>query len=175
MFKNLTYKQRFFAVIAIFIVLSLASYKRKFKDMLVAKRDLTNMENKLSTIENSFNDIYNLKNEIDDLDNLIGGQILNPELVQGKILDFISKTGFDVGIASIADVHLFSGKEFLIYSNQIEIEGTYKNLVNTLYGIEKNFKSSRVASTRFYSKMNYKTNTKHLFLKIILQNYEKAK
>lgn len=175
MFKNLTYKQKFFAVIGGFLLLLMASYKKTFKDTLAAKKELNHVEEKLSSIENSFSEIYNLKNEINYLDNIIGGHTLNPEQVQQKAFDFVTKSEFEVNIVSIEDVHLFSNEDFLVYSNQIELEGSYNSLINLLYDIEKNFKNSRVVNTQFYSRKNYRTNTKKLFLKIILQNYEKIK
>ena len=175
MFKNLTYKQKFYAIIIGFILLFMASYKKSYKHTIAAKRKVSYVEQKLLSSENSLNDLYQLNNKISSLDNIIGGQRLNPEQVQQKILDFITKHKFKVNVVSIEEAHLFLDNEFLIYSNQIELGGTYQNLIQTLYKIEKSFKNSRVVSTQLYSKKNYRTNSKKLFLKIILQNYEKSK
>ncbi|WP_308993690.1 hypothetical protein QLS71_007940 [Mariniflexile litorale] len=153
----------------------MASYKKTFKHTLSARKELNSVNEKLFNNENSLEDLYNLNNDISNLNKTIGGQTSNPEVVQQKLLDFISKNNYNVNIVSIEDVHLFSDNEFLIYSNQIELEGTFSNLINILYEIEKHFKNSRVVSTQLYSKKNYRTNTKNLFLKIILQNYENTK
>ncbi|MDO5981439.1 hypothetical protein [Flavivirga spongiicola] len=153
----------------------MASYKKTFKHTLAAKKELNHVKQKLANTDHSFNSLYTLKNDIKVLDKLIGGRSLNPIHVQQKILDFISKTDLIINIVSIEDVHVFADKEFLIYSNQIEIEGTYEALIKLLYETEKNFKDSRVVSSEFYSKKNYRTNKQTLYLKIILQNYEKAK
>ena len=174
MFKNLTYKQKFFLVLVGFVVLFMASYKKTFKRTLVAKNELNLVKQKLATIDNSFNSLYTLKYDIKNLDDLIGGHTQNPEYVQHQILDFVSKTVLKVNVVSLEDTHLFSGNEFLIYSNQIELEGSYESLISILYEIEKKFDNSRVVSTQLYSKKNYKTNKQNLYLKIILQNYGKA-
>ena len=175
MFKNVTYKQKFFAAIIGFILLFMASYKKTYKHTITTREKLSHVEQKLLSNENSLNELYQLNNKISTLDKTIGGQTQSPEQVQQKILDFISKHKFNVNVVSIEEAHLFSDSEFLIYSNQIELGGTYQNLMETLYEIEKNFKSSRVVSTQLYSKKNYRTHSKNLFLKIILQNYEKSK
>lgn len=143
--------------------------------MFAAKKQLLSVEQKLSNMDNSYNELAMVKSEIKGLDNIIGGHSINPQDVQQGILDFLSNTGLNVNIVSIEDVHLFPDKDFLIYSNQIELEGSYSNLIHLLYETEKNFKNSRVVSAKFYSKKNYNTNKQNLFLKIILQNYEKAK
>lgn len=142
--------------------------------MFEAKSMLNQVEEKLASVDISYNRLSALKNDIIELDHLIGGQSKAPEHVQQDILDFVSTNTPKADIVSIEDVHLFQDNEFLIYSNQIELEGIYENLINALYDIETNFKNSRVVSSYFYSKKNYKTNQQHLFLKIILQNYEKT-
>lgn len=153
----------------------MACYKKSYKHTLKARTELKQVNKKLSNNEDILFDFYNLKNEISILNKTIGGQTSNPELVQEKLLDFISNDHFNVDVVSIEDVHLFKDNEFLIYTNSIELQGSYQDLTNTLYGIEKSFKSSRVVSTHMFSKKKYGLNRKKLFLKIILQNYENTK
>ncbi len=175
MFNNLSYKKKFAAVLLGFVLVLMACYKKTFKHMFESKNLLTQVEEKLSNTDNSYYSLNTLRGEIAGLDNLIGGQTKHPENVQHDIMNFVSNLSFNIDIVSVKDVHMYQSSEFLIYSNQIEIQGAYKDLVNTLYKIETEFKNSRVMSTQLYSKKNYRTNKKHLFLKIILQNYEKAK
>lgn len=173
MFNQYTYKQKFGAIIIGFIILLLASYKKTFRHAIAAKKQLNIVENKLRISSNSYDDIAQLKNEIITLDNIIGGNKINPELVQQSLLDFITRSNINVNIVSIEDVHMFSADKFLIHTNQIELEGAYSSLIKLLYAIEREFKDSRVISSQLYSKKNYRTNTTKLLLKIILQNYEK--
>lgn len=142
---------------------------------LDSKRKLDLVEEKLASTNQSNDELFNLRNEVKRLDNIIGGNNLKPELVQPNILDFITRQDKETNVVSIEDVHLFLDSEFKIYSNQIIVEGTFNKLVRLLYDIEKEYKESRIVSTRLYSKKNYQTNTTKLYLKIILQNYEKNK
>ncbi len=142
---------------------------------LDSKRKLDLVEEKLANTNQSNDELFGLQNEVKRLDNIIGGNNLKPELVQPNILDFITKQDMETNVVSIEDVHLYLDSEFKIYSNQIIVEGTFNNLVRLLYDIEKQYKESRIVSTRLYSKKNYQTNTTKLYLKIILQNYEKNK
>jgi len=174
MFKNLTYKKKFYAVIGGFILLSLASYKKTYKQVFSAKSELQNVEKKLASNNTSQSEIYNLENDIAKLDNIIGGHTSNPTHVQQLIFDFVSNSMPSVNLISMDDVHMYSNDEFLIYTNQLELEGSYKDLMQLLYDVERNFTSSRVVSNVIYSKKNYRTNATKLYLKIILQNYEKV-
>ena len=166
MFDNLTYKKKCMALLFITFVVLMACYKKTFKDMFAAKRQLSAVEEKLTNTSKSQNRLAILNREVFELDYLIGGQTNNPENVQYQILDFISNNSLKVNIVSIQDVHLFNSDEFLVYSNVLELSGTYEELVKMLYEVETLFTNSRVVSSQFY--------TQNLFLKIILQNYDKA-
>lgn len=169
MFNNLTHKKKFIAVVGVFLLLALACYKKTFKHTIAAKKELVNIEKKLANTESINSQLLGLKNDIKILDNIIGGHTSNPEKVQRELLHFISD--LDINITTIEDVHVYKDDKFIIYTNQVELEGSYKALINALYLIEKQFKNSTIASVNLYSKKNYKTNKNSLFLKLILQNY----
>ncbi len=175
MFKNLTYKQKCIAVLIGFVLLLLAAYKKTIKRVVAAKIQLNHVEQQLLNTDNSINELYRLQDEVKVLDNVIGGNSLNPELVQQSILNFITNKGVAANIVKIEDVHTFSDKDFKVYTNQIEVEGAFSTLVELLYDIEKEFKASRIASSSLYSKKKYRTNKTKLYLKLMLQNYEKNK
>lgn len=175
MFNNLTYKQKCIAIVVVFVVLLMAAYKKTIRQAFAAKNQLNHVEQQLLNVDHSYNTLYSLKREVAVLDNIIGGGNLNPELVQQSILDFITNKTVAANIVKIEDVHVFSDKDFKVYSNQIEIEGAFNTLVELLYAIEKEFKASRITSSSIYSKKNYRTNRTKLYLKLVLQNYEKNK
>ncbi|WP_040254163.1 hypothetical protein [Psychroserpens mesophilus] len=171
--SSFTYKQKFFGVVIGFVILLLASYKKTYKHVFEAKSQLSLVNEKLQNGDNSFNEVFILKNEIKSLDNIIGGQTKTPSEVQEMILDFISKYGKVINISSIQDTHIINDSEFRVYTNVIEIEGSYFDLVPMLYKIEQEFIVSKVVSAKFFSIKNYRTNSKRLYLELIFQNYEK--
>ena len=173
MFKNITYKKKFLFIIVGFVILLMAAYKKNFKSIFEIRSQLSNINKKLNTVDGSYQQIYFLKNEIAQLNDLIGGQTKDPELVQELILDFVTNSNFDINIHDIEDTHVFSDDEFTIYTNVLQIEGDYNTLLKLLHTIEKDFTASKVVSSEFYTEKNYRTSSKKLFLKLILQNYEK--
>lgn len=175
MFNNLTYKKKFIILLVGFLFIGIGAYNKKIRETLVKRKELKTIEKQLVNTDQSYNTLFSLQDQVKGLDNIIGGNNLKPELVQPSILNFITKKGQDVNVVSIEDVHTFSDTEFKIYSNQITVEGAYNNLIELLYTIEKEYKASRIVSTNLYSKKNYQTKTTKLYLKIILQNYEKNK
>jgi hypothetical protein len=173
MFKTIPYKRKFIFIIIGFVILLLAAYKKNFKNIFEIRNQINHLDNKLNAVDGSYNQIFYLKNEIEQLNGLIGGQTKEPELVQQLILDFITNTGFKINIHDIEDPHIFNDNEFTIHTNVLDIEGEYNTLLELLYKIEKDFTASKMVSSEFYTEKNYRTNSKKLFLKLILQNYEK--
>ena len=173
MSKKFTYKQKFFGIVLVFVVLLLASYKKTLKHVFEAKTQLNLVNDKLLNVDNSYHEVYMLKTEINSLDNIIGGQSKKPDQVQQMILEFISNSNQDVDISSIEDTHIVNDDEFRIYTNRIEIEGSYFNLMRMYYDFEKDFRDSKIVSGKLFSVKNYKNNSKRLYLKLIFQNYEK--
>ena len=96
------------------------------------------------------------------------------QLVQQEILDFVTHGGYDVKIESVDEVHEASDNKFLIYSNQLTMEGTFEELLKVVYDFEKKFKYSRVVNINFFKKKDYRTRRTKLYAKIIFQNYEKS-
>lgn len=173
MFKNITYKKKFIFIIVGFVLLGLAAYKKNFKNIFEVRSQISSITQKLNEVDGSHNQIFFLKNEVAQLNDMIGGQTKNPELVQQLILDFISNSNVKVNIHKIEDTHLYNDGEFNIFTNTIQIEGDYKSLLELLYLVEKDFAYSKVVSAELSTEKNYRNNSKKLYLKLILQNYEK--
>lgn len=174
MFKDITYKKKFFGIVVLFILLSAGLYKKTYKSIIAINSQLKDLNSKSMLTENSVFDISNLKEEIKVLDNFIGSDNIRPEQVQQELLTFISDQEFKADLVDIANIHSSKDGEFNVYTNQIELEGDYKSLLTLLYELEKNFKKSKIVNTSFYTLKDYRRNRKKLYLKIIFQNYEKS-
>jgi hypothetical protein len=67
--------------------------------------------------------------------------------------------------------HKYSDQNYTIYSNVLEISGTFNELLETAYEFEKHFTYSKVVSTEFFT-VKKGSDKKELHLIIIFQNYE---
>jgi len=173
MFENLTYKQKFLALIVIAILLGYAGYKRSFRLTLDAYNDYTELSEKLKEINSSSSTIQELDTEIRYFDNLLGKENIEPILVQQEILNFVTNNSKSVKVFDLAEVHEASDKKFIIHTNQLTIEGSFEELLKIVYEFEKEFPYSRVVNTSFFKKKDFKTRRIKLYAKIIFQNYEK--
>ncbi|WP_156133061.1 hypothetical protein [Lacinutrix sp. Hel_I_90] len=131
------------------------------------------MSERLDFINESSSDIGVLDSEIKFLNNLIGEDGVEPELVQQEILNFVTNTSDKVSVVTIEEVHNASDNGFVIYSNQLTLEGSFEDLLTTVYRFEREFSFSRLVNVSFFKKKDYKTRQQKLYSKIIFQNYEK--
>jgi hypothetical protein len=173
MFKKYTYQQKFKVSIVLLVLLALATYKKTYRQIFRIHNELETMTQRINETGASNQEIYNINTQLNDLDVLIGRQGAEPEMIQHKMLDFITNSKLDVNVINIEKAHLFKGAEFMIYTNQIEVEGGYENLVKLLFQIESDFMISRVSNVKLYTVKDFRNKKKRLILKLILQNYEK--
>jgi|GEM_PF-611803 len=174
MFENLTYRQKFLALLAIATLLGFAAYKRSFKLTLDAYHELSELSEQLIEINSSSNTVQELDTEILFLDNLLGEENMESVLVQQEILNFVTNKSKSVHVFDVAEVHEASDNKFTIHTNQLTIEGSFEALLKIVYEFEKEFPYSRVVNTSFFKKKDFKTRRIKLYAKIIFQNYEKS-
>ena len=90
MFENLTYKQKFLAIIAISVLLGFTAYKRSFKLTIDAYNEYHELSEQLYEIKSSSSTVQELDTEIRFLDNLLGKENMESVLVQQEILNFVT-------------------------------------------------------------------------------------
>lgn len=172
MLDKISHKQRFFLVILVLVLLIFGVYKKTFQPIFQLKKELNASHQLVENATQPFAKIENLKTELAILDEVVGNSE-NHALIQQKILDFITTHSFNVSVVNITDSHIHTGTAFTIFTNKIVLKGSYDTLLETIYTIEKEFKASKIVSTKLYSKKNYRTNKTELLLELYFQNYGK--
>ena len=172
MFSQYTYKQKFFGLIIIFVLLLLVANKKSFSITKARFNEVKDIEQKLLFVNNTNQDIMSLTKEIAYLDDIIGKQGIPPDIVQQEMLDFIS-TYNNVKLVTIDEIHYAQSNGFDIFSNRLVLEGTFNSLTTVVYDFEKQFKNSRLVSVNYEKIKNYNHRKDKLQVSIIFQNYEK--
>lgn len=172
MFSQYTYKQKFFGLIVLFVLLLLVANKKSFSITKTRYNEVKEIEKKLLFVNNTNQDILSLTKEIAYLDDVIGKQGIPPDIVQQEILDFTSAYQ-QVKLVTIDEIHYAQGNGFDIFSNRLVLEGTFNSLSAIVYDFEKRFKQSRLVSINYEKIKNYNNRKDKLQVSIIFQNYEK--
>lgn len=173
MFKNISYKKKFYGLLAFAVLLSFTAYKRSFKGTIETITFYRESVKNIKESSNSSVELSNIKKEVSILDNKIGKNAKNPSIVQNEILGFLSTRSHEITLSKIENLHISNDDYFTIYSNVISLQGDFNGLLKTIHEFEKDFDYARIASMVFHTERNTKTSQKELYNEIIFQNYEK--
>ncbi len=173
MFKNLTYKKKFYTVLVLLVLLSITSYKRSFKKTIETISFYTVASNKIVNHSENIKILKTLEAEMNQLNQIIGKRVKNPEIVQNQILHFLNDKQDDITISKIENVHISKDDYFNVYSNSITLQGDINSQLKAMYAFEKEFEYARIATADLYVIRNSKTAKKELYNNIIFQNYER--
>lgn len=174
MFENYSYKQKFYALITIFFILSFTAYKRSFYPLFDVVKEYQKLAKRADNINQKTQNTNGLAKDIAYLDKIIGKEGVAKEIVQQGIISFASKNSPEVSINNLKAIHDFPEDNYHIITNQLDVTGNSNQLLNLAYSFEQKFNLSQIVSMNFYiTKNNNKSEILHL--KMIFQNYENNK
>lgn len=174
MFEKYSYKKKCFALIVVFLMLSITAYKRSFHVLFQVISEYKILLAKSEDINKKASDSDGLIRTIAYLNKTLGKEGISKEMVQQGIVNFALEKHPHVSINDLQPIHVFSDNNYTIITNQLDVTGNVNQLLQLSYDFEKKFNLSRVVNTQFYTtKKN--NNSDILHLKMIFQNYENNK
>lgn len=174
MFENYSYKQKFYALIGLFFILSITAYKRSFHALFEVVTEYSTFSKKADDINKKAKNTNGLTKDIAYLNKIIGKEDVTKEMVQQGIVSFASENAPEVSISDLKPIHDFPEDDYHIITNQLDVTGNSNQLLKLAHNFEEKFDISRLVSMNFYTtKKNNKSEVLHL--KMIFQNYENNK
>lgn len=171
MFEQYSYKTKFKALLILFIMLSIASYRRSISSLIDVIKENNRLTEKVEMYGSKTKNINEIKAEIDLLDRMIGKEGIDKDKTQQEIVNFLLENSTDVSINDLQPIHEYTDNTYKVYSYTIDLTGKFNNLIAVAYKFEKHFDFCKIVSTKYYTeKKNNKYETLHL--KIIFQKYE---
>ena len=171
---SFSYRLKFFFLLGGCILLGLAVYKKTYRHIFEIRNELSDKDNQQESAVAIYSQLGALTTEINSIDAIIGDGPPGASNEQTRLFEFIINSKIPVEIIRVDDEHQYVEDEYTVFTNQVELEGSYIDLISMLHYLESNFDSSRVVSSRFYSFQNLKTKEFVLRLVINFQNYEKV-
>lgn len=174
MFDKINYKEKRVIIVFILMLLFFATYKKLYKNTFNTVNTYNQLKNKKLDSVQLKNDIVILKKDLNNI-NIILGNNIDDNLIQQNILNFASEQSktLNTNIVSLGKQHVYKTNDVRIYSNFLELEGSYNTILKTIYTFEKEFQKSKINSVHFYIKKNYTAKKQKLYAKILFQNFKK--
>jgi hypothetical protein len=174
MFDKYPYSVKIKALIIFFVLLAITAYKRSYSSLIDVYNENVMLKDKIEKINSKTGALDRLNGDISILDELIGKENSSKETVQQEIISFVTQNCKRVSINTLQSIHEYRDADFLIFTNQLDVTGTYHDLSELVYLLETKFKIAKVISVDYLIEKKNNT-TKILHLKIIFQNYENNK
>ena len=176
MFDNLSYTTRNYLLIAGSVIFAFIVYNNAIQKTLDVKSKYDTLKQQIQSNELSVTHINQLQAESNTLNTILGTTKEAEEDIQQNLLEEVSEycNKNKITLTKFPETTSFREKEYIIETNEFEVKGTFKKLLQLQYNIENNFKGARVASVHYYSKKNIKTKELELFLNVYLQNIKKV-
>lgn len=171
MFNQYTYKQKFSALIVVFVLLSITAYKRSFSQLLSSYSEYKSLSAKNNEFDSKSKQLGTLTNDVATLDQVLGKGGKDKEVIQQEIINFIANKHPEVAIHNIQPIHFFKEDNFTIITNTVDLTGNSNQLLRTAYDFEKEFDTSKIVSLQLYTEKKSDKEEK-LHLKLVFQNYE---
>lgn len=172
MFDRFSYKQKNYGLLALCIILTIVSYKRSFSLTLLALNEIEQQNSRMESTFSADNDLLVLTTEITQLNKNIGKSNVDPNTVQKKIIESITKNKKEVQLEKIVTTHNFETVDFNIFSNQIILTGNFNSILDYIYTVENQFDYARLASFELYTDKDFNTKKTKLYGKLLFQNYK---
>lgn len=174
MFNQYTFKQKFTALLVLFVLLGITAYKRSFSQLIQTYKEHQQLSEKMNDFNSKSGKMDALVKDVALMDRVIGKAGASKEVIQQEIMRFASEKHPQVSISELQPIHVFSDDDYQIVTNQLDVTGNANQLIKLAYDFEKEFTFSRIVSMQYYTtKKNNKTEVLHL--KMIFQNYENNK
>ena len=173
MFDRLTYKQKNYGLLVMFLLMLMVSYKRSFVLTLNALDELTVQESQKQSAESAQQSIEMLQLSIAQLNQNIGRSDLEPDKVNQEILSTISRFAMDheVNLQKLEATHVFQTVDFTIFSNLISVEGSFNGILQLIHYMENKFEYARLTNVNLYTQTDLTTKKTKLYAKLLFQHY----
>lgn len=171
--KELTYKQKFYALGIAILLLSVLAFKKSLSPTIATVSGYYSAKKKIENGDQLQEKLALFTKQNQDLDAVIGSQMSNPVLVQNAIVEFIADRPSDIKLKAFEPMHVSRDDYFTVYSNRVTLQGGINDVLLTLYEIETQFKLSKLAHVKLSVKKNYKTRKNELFSELLFRQYEK--
>jgi len=175
MFDRLTYKQKNYGLLAVFILLAMVSYKRSFILSINLKQEINQQDMQKQEIKHSTKKLDLLKVEIDLINKNLGRTDETTDKVQQELLKEISNfpKSYKLTVENINPTHLFATVDYRILTSEVLLEGNFKGLVKAINQLEREFEYARIINTDIFKTKDYGDKKSKVYAKILFQHYFK--
>jgi hypothetical protein len=172
MLDRLTYRQKFFGVMGIVLLLAVLSWWRGIGPTLDLRGQCSKMEWELDSTKASGDELQMTRMELDQLNAMLGSELESIEEINRGIMHFIGDRvdSLQLVLTDFPPVHEALQNQYKIYTHQAEVEGSFESILRLIYEFEDRFPLARICGVKLHTKEEFRTHQKKLYGIIYVQN-----
>ena len=169
-----TYKIRIILTTTLLFIVMIIAWQAAIKPTMELWQDNNQIEEQLQLLNQAPMQIAQLSQQIEIIDEIIGDNsgILGQEDIVNSISEYL-RNNDAIKLCSFPPVHNAENENYQINTFEIELQGTFHQLVKFLNYFEKDRKIGKLSSVSFYMSRNKVTKQNELYQKIYLQSFRK--
>lgn len=164
-----TYRQHNYAVLALFLVLILVSYSTNIRVALNSYQEFQNVKSKIALAQSASQDIAIYRSEIKSMQET-AQQPYNKELLLEQITLFCKE--HNLLIKNFPGSKRVIENNYPIVTNEIEVQGSYNDIVELAYMFEQEKKLTSINSLSFTLVKDREKQQQYLHGLFVLRNIE---
>ncbi len=172
MWQRLTYRQRFYLLIAGLVIFLYLCHRLAFKETFKMRRECKQTEQRITQVITAPGQILNLEKKISVIDRSIRSDSIQEmnfhEVLLEKISDYCVK--HDIDIIEYPPLHSYSWNEIILETNAIVLQGKFLDLLNMVYFTEQEASIGRISGVDFYTYYERARKKTYLRMKIYIQH-----
>ncbi len=175
MFDKLTYKQKNYGLLLLFILMAMVSYKRSFVLSINLNKEIDQQELQKLEVKQSSKKIDLLRMEIEQINQNLGKTDETSERVQQELLKAISHfpKSYGLTVEAINTTHIYSSVDYKILTNEVLFEGNFKGITRAINRLEQEFEYARIINTDIFKTKNHGEKASKIYAKVLFQHYFK--
>lgn len=175
MFKNISYRNRFYIVILLMTILATASYFFAIRNTISVVHECNYYKDKTKSYELLQSQESQLKSDLLFINQVIVNDSATTDEFSKQIFDFISHitNSHEVAITNFDQPLVSDESGFKVETYSLTISGTFIQLLKACNEIEKKIKIGRMVSMDFYTEKKSQKKTEELYLNIYIQCVKK--
>ena len=170
--NSLTYKQRFYVIAGVFLLVVLLVYNIALKPTIELKTKCKEQEKAVKALSTAPQRIKMTAQKLGQIDGQFSILSMPGTTSRDLILEEISQycNKHKISVYNFPESHVINNKLFTIETNSVVLKSNFKRLLKLINYLETKSNFGRIISVSFYTNENRKTKRKELYLELVIQN-----
>ncbi len=163
MFKQLSYKHKYFLLLAILVLAAIVTYSLAIKRTIVTIGEHRDLLHKTELLKDAPEQIADISMQLQQMEQLLANKepLDLEQMLLEQITDFSQQ--YNLTLMEFPKTNISSYQDYGIYINKMVVEGNFKNILQFIYNMEQQRKVGKIASVQFKTTKDIRTKQMYLY------------